>query len=113
MNRYGWILLRAYLPALVALVLALLCMLWTSFFSSVATLQALVPYAKWLPPLFLLAALVAGLTATLGLWRWQQDKAPKCATCGGPLAGRRHGPHGDTRKCLACGHRQPVQALQG
>ena len=108
MNRYGWMLLRAYLPALVALVLAILCMLWTSFFGSVRALGALVPYAKWLPPLFLLAALVAGLWATLGLWRWQHDQAPKCAGCGGPLGRLRHGAYGDTRKCLACGSRQLV-----
>lgn len=108
MNRYGWMLLRAYLPALVALALAILCMLWTSLFGSVAALSALVPYAKWLPPLFLLAALVAGLWATLGLWRWQHDQAPKCAGCGGPLGRLRHGAHGDTRKCLGCGSRQLV-----
>ena len=111
MNRYGWMLLRAYLPALVALVVAIACMLLTSLVGSVAMLRALVPYAKWLPPLFLLAALVAGLIATLGLWRWQRDQAPTCTSCSGPLGRLRHGPNGDTRKCLACGNRQPVQEL--
>ena len=111
MNRYGWMLLRAYLPALVALVVAIACMLLTSLVGSVAMLRALVPYAKWLPPLFLLAALVAGLIATLGLWRWQRDQAPRCAGCGGPLGRLRHGATGDTRKCLACGNRQPAYEL--
>ncbi len=111
MNRYGWMLLRAYLPALVALVVAIACMLLTSFVGSVAMLRGLVPYAKWLPPLFLLVALVAGLIATLGLWRWQRDQAPTCTSCSGPLGRLRHGPNGDTRKCLACGNRQPVQEL--
>ena len=106
MNRYGWMLVRAYLPALMALVLAVVCMLWTSLFGGVAMLHALVPYATWLPPVFLLAALVTGLIATLRLWHWKNGKAPRCAGCGGPLGRLHHGAQGDYRKCLACGGKQ-------
>ena len=109
MNRYGWMLLRAYLPALVALVLAVASMLWTSVLGTTSLLHGLVPYAKWLPPVFLVAALGAGLATTLRLWRWQHDQAPKCTGCGGPLGRLQRSVQGDTRKCLACGSRQPVE----
>ena len=107
MSRYGCMLVRAYLLALVALVLAIASMVWTSVLGSTA-LHGLVPYAKWLPPLFLLVALAAGLVTTLRLWRWQHDQAPKCSGCGGPLGRVKHSPQGDTRKCLVCGTRQPA-----
>ncbi|MET0582291.1 MAG: hypothetical protein ABWX88_05030 [Pseudoxanthomonas sp.] len=108
MNRYGWMVVRAYLPALAALAAAAVCMLWTSLFGSFQSLHLLVPYVKWLPPVFLLAALVTGLTATLRLWRWKSGETPRCAGCGGPLGGLHHGKQGDYRKCLACGGKQPA-----
>ncbi|MEO8367404.1 MAG: hypothetical protein ABI538_14510 [Pseudoxanthomonas sp.] len=108
MNRYGWMVVRAYLPALVALALAVLAMLWTSLFGHSDTFKVLVPYAKWLPPLALLAALVAGLVSTLRLWRWQSGKEAKCNGCGGVLGRLQHGAQGDYRKCLACGGKQQV-----
>jgi hypothetical protein len=108
MNRYGWMVVRAYLPALAALAAAVVCMLWTSLFSGVSTLHSLVPYVKWLPPLFLLAALVTGLVATLRLWNWKSGKAPRCVGCGGPLGSLHHGVQGNFRKCLACGSKQPA-----
>ena len=61
MNRYGWMVVRAYLPALIALALAVVAMVWTSLFNHSASLNGLVPYAKWIPPFALLGALVAGL----------------------------------------------------
>ena len=106
MNRYGWMVVRAYLPALVALAAAVVCMLWTSLFGGLSHLHALVPYVKWLPPAFLLAALVTGLISTLRLWNWKSGKAPRCAGCGGPLSRLHHGAQGDFRKCLACGGKQ-------
>lgn len=106
MNRFGWMMLRAYLPAVGALMLAVMSMLWTSMFGNVEALQGAVPYIKWLPPLCLLAALIAGLVATLRMWRWRTGKLPLCAGCGGPLGRVRHSPQGDVRKCLACGGSQ-------
>ena len=106
MNRYGWILLRAYLPAAAALVFAAAFMFWTSVAGSVDGLNQWVPWLKWLPPLALLVALASGGIATLRMWRWQRGEAPVCASCEGPLGGVRHGPQGDYRKCLACGRRQ-------
>lgn len=106
MNRYGWMVVRAYLPALAALAAAVVCMLWTSLFGGVESLHLLVPYVRWLPPVFLLAALVTGLVATLRLWNWKSGKTPRCAGCGGPLSALHHGAQGDYRKCLACGGKQ-------
>lgn len=106
MNRYGWMVVRAYLPSLIALALAVLAMLWTSLFNHSATLNALVPYAKWVPPFALLAALLAGLFSTLRLWRWKSGKAPRCRGCDGALGRLHHSPKGDYRKCLACGGKQ-------
>lgn len=108
MNRYGWILLRAYLPAAVALVFAIAFMFWTSVASNVDALNGWVPWVKWLPPLALLVALVSGGIATVRMWRWQRGESSVCANCQGPLGGLRRGPHGDYRKCLACGARQAL-----
>lgn len=108
MNRFGWMMLRAYLPAVGALMLAIMTMLWTSLFGNVDALRSAVPYIKWLPPLCLLAALIAGLIATLRMWRWRTGKLPVCTGCGGPLGRVRHSPQGDVRKCLACGGHQAV-----
>lgn len=106
MNRYGWILLRAYLPAAAALVFAIAFMFWTSVADNVSVLSGWVPWLKWLPPLALLVSLVSGGIATLRMWRWQRGELPTCAGCKGPLGRLRHGSQGNYRKCLACGGRQ-------
>ena len=58
MNRYGWMLFRAYLPALVALAVALGAMVWTSLLGSMEPARHLVLFSKWIPPIALLAALI-------------------------------------------------------
>ena len=108
MDRYGWMVVRAYLPALLALAVAVLAMGWTSLFGHNAALNALASYAKWVPPFALLAALIAGLYSTLRLWHWKSGKTPRCRGCDGPLGRLHHGPKGDCRKCLACGGKQQV-----
>lgn len=105
MNRFGWMVLRAYLPAAVSLLLAMGAMLWTSLSASIVSLRDLLPVVKWIPPFALLAALISGGIATLRMWRWQHGKTPICA-CGGPLGRVRHGSAGDYRRCLACGGKQ-------
>ena len=107
-NRYGWMLLRVYLPALLALGLALLAMVVTLFFSTTAALNGLTPYLTWITPISLLVALVAGGIATMRMWHWQSGKTPACRGCKGPLGRLRHGEHGDYRKCLVCGGKQGV-----
>lgn len=106
MNRYGWVVLRAYAPALTALLIAVLSMFWTSLFGHSAAFNGLASYAKWIPPFALLAALIAGLLSTLRLWHWKNGKTPRCRGCEGPLGRLHHGPQGDYRKCLACGGKQ-------
>jgi hypothetical protein len=106
MNRYGWMVVRAYLPAVAALLLAVLAMFWTSAFGNIDALKTWVPYAKWLPPVALLLALVSGGIATLRMWRWQRGQEPACSGCGGALGRLRHAPTGDYRKCLCCGGKQ-------
>lgn len=99
MNRYAWMVVRAYMPAVAALLLAVIAMVWTSALGSTDLLKDLVPYAKWVAPAALLAALISGGIATLRLWRWQRGQAPVCEGCGGPLRPLRNG----SRKCLSCG----------
>ena len=60
------------------------------------------------PAVSLLAALIAGLVATLRLWHWKTGKAPRCPGCGGPLSRLHHGAQGDFRKCLVCAGKQAV-----
>lgn len=108
MNRYAWMLFRAYLPALVCLAVAVGGMVWTSALGSMDVSRNLVLYAKWIPPVALLAALVSGGIATLRMWRWQRGEEPACAGCGGALGRVQHSASGDYRKCLACGSKQSV-----
>ena len=108
MNRYAWMVVRIYLPAVIALGLALFTMIVTFYFSATAELNGLTPYLTWITPISLLAALVAGGIATMRMWHWQSGKAAKCAGCGGALGRVRHAPEGDYRKCLACGGKQAV-----
>ncbi|HEY5971415.1 MAG TPA: hypothetical protein VIT22_05490 [Pseudoxanthomonas sp.] len=108
MNRYGWMLLRVYMPALGALGLALAAMIATSVFGDSTALNGLTPYLTWATPVALLLALVAGGIATMRMWHWQSGKVPACRGCKGPLGRLQHGEHGDYRKCLACGGKQDV-----
>lgn len=103
MNRYAWMLVRVYLPALIALGLALATMIATFFFSGSAALNGLSPYLTWVTPISLLVALATGGFATVRMWHWQSGRTPACRGCKGPLGRLRHGEHGDYRKCLACG----------
>ena len=108
MNRYGWMVVRVYTPAVIALGVALAAMIVTFFFSSTAALNGLTPYLTWVTPIALLVALVAGGIATMRMWHWQSGKVPACRGCKGPLGRLQHGEHGDYRKCLACGGNQAV-----
>ncbi len=109
MNRYTWILLRAYLPATVLLLVAIGAMVWTSVAVNVDALGSWVRVLKWLPPVALLAALVFAGIATLRMWRWQRGDAPTCAGCKGPLGRLHQGRAGAYRDCIACGQRQDEQ----
>jgi len=103
MNRYAMILLRAYLPAGIALLAAVGLMLWTSIVGSVDLLKSWVPTVKWLPPLALLVAVVSGGIATTRMWRWQRDGAPVCQECGQALERIRVGLGVGQRRCRGCG----------
>ncbi len=106
MNRYGWILVRAYLPAAVALACAGAFMLLTSLLGSLEATRGLVPFAKWLPLVALLAALLSATIATVRTWRWQRAGARFCAACNGPLGGVEAADDGPIQQCLACGATQ-------
>lgn len=103
MNRYGWIVVRAYLPAAVALACAVAFMLLTSLLGSMDATRSWVPVAKWLPLLALLAALASGTLATWRTWRWQRGGAKVCAACNGPLGSVHHGNDGAWQRCQSCG----------
>lgn len=102
MNRYGWMVVRAYMPAVAALLLAVVAMFWTSLLGSTGPLKGLVPYSKWIVPIALLAALLGAGIATARLWRWKRGQVPVCKACGGPLGKLHRG----ACKCRSCGARQ-------
>ncbi len=110
MNRYTSILLRAYLPAAVLLLVAIGAMLWISVAGNVDFLNDWIGVLRWLPPIALIAALVMAAVATLRMWRWQREDAPTCAACAGPLGRLQHGRNGDYRRCMACAAIQDEQA---
>lgn len=101
MNRYAWMVVRMYLPAVVALGVALVTTIATSFFGSTAELNGLAPIS-------MLVALVSGGIATLRMWNWQSGKTPRCAGCGGPLSRVHHAADGAYCTCLACHGRREL-----
>ena len=106
MNRYGRILLRAYLPAVAALLFAIAFTVLTSVAGSVNAFDSGVPVVTWMSPLALLVAMISGGIAMMRMWRRQRGQSPVWAGCLGPLGDVRHGPQGNDRKCLAYGCKQ-------
>ena len=106
MDRWGWVALRAYGPAALALLAAVVSMavLWSLETSPL--LEGVVAVARWVP--LILAVVASGLVvaATYRLVQWQRGTHVSCPKCGGALGHERAGyvrMGGTYRRCYACG----------
>src|SRR5690554_3850376 len=87
MDRWGWVALRAYGPASLVLLAAMVGMaiLWSWHTSRL--LAGVVVVARWVPLVALVVASGLVIDATFRLVQWQRGAHPSCPKCGGPLGG--------------------------
>ncbi|UWX04165.1 hypothetical protein H1235_01980 [Pseudoxanthomonas sp. NC8] len=103
MSRWDWMAVRAYLPAVFALVVAFVSSLVLSRWQASPYLAPLASSLGWVPYAALAAGGVHGLWVTVRLWRAQYGVGLLCE-CGGLLGAERRGRWGDLiRTCRACG----------
>lgn len=103
MDRWTWMMVRMYAPALGALALGLLLMLPLGMLRKSPVLAGVYAMARLAPALAIAASVILGLIATVRLWRWNQGRSQLVCECGGLLGRERPGPFGAYRTCLACG----------
>lgn len=104
MDRWGWMALRAYVPAAFALVAGLVSAWVVSHLPAGSLIAGMLAPLRWVAPIAFLAAVGLSLLATYRLLQWERGSAPTCH-CGGLLGRERPGirGRGDYRRCLACG----------
>jgi len=102
MDRWTWMMVRMYAPALGALALGLLLMLPLGTLQESPVLAGVYAMVRWLPALAIAVSVTVALVATLRLWRWDQGRSVLVCECGGLLGRERPGRFGAYRKCLAC-----------
>jgi len=102
MDRWTWMMVRMYMPALGALALGLLLMLPLGVLRESPFLAGVYAMARWLPALAIALSVALALVAALRLWRWDQGRSASVCECGGLLGRERLGGFGAYRKCLAC-----------
>ncbi len=102
MDRWTWMMVRMYAPALGALALGLLLMLSLGMIRESQLLAGIYALARWAPALAIAASVFLGIIATVRLWRWDQGRSPLVCECGGLLGRARDGRYGRYRKCHAC-----------
>lgn len=105
MNHWDWVVVRAYTPALVALMMAVLSMLVMSGLQASPLLASFASTWRWIPLFGLAATVWLIVVPTFRLWHWNRGGVG-CPTCGGPLGHERAGyasRGGAYRRCYACG----------
>src|SRR4249919_329862 len=104
MDRWGWMALRAYVPAGIALVVGVVSAWMVSGLQANPLLAGMSAPLQWVSPSAFLAAVGLSLLATYRLLQWERGNALTC-DCGGLLGRERAGirGRGDYRRCLACG----------
>lgn len=106
MDRWDWVAIRAYGPAVVALLVVVLSMVVLSRWQASPMLAGLVVLGRWVPLLALAVTFGLVVASSYRLWRWQRGEGPDCTRCGGPLGHERTGyasRGGAYRRCYACG----------
>lgn len=102
MDRWTWMMVRMYAPALAAFALGLLLTLPLGMLRESPVLAGVYAMVRWLPALAIAVSVTLALGATLRLWHWDQGRSALVCECGGLLGRERPGRFGAYRKCLAC-----------
>ena len=106
MDRWNWIAARAFGPAIIALLIAVMSVVVLSFWQASPLLSGFVIAGRCVPLLALASSLWLVLIPTYRLWQWQHGEGLNCPRCGGPLGHERGGyanRGGAYRRCYACG----------
>jgi len=102
MDRWTWMMVRMYAPALGALALGLLLMLPLGMIRESQLLSGIYAVSRLAPALAIVASVIFVLIATVRLWRWDQGRSVLVCECGGLLGRQRSRRFGVYRKFLAC-----------
>jgi len=101
MDRWDWMAVRAYTPAALALVAALVSLWVVSGWQNSRYLAGMVGTAKWIPLAALAFAVVHGAWVSYRLWQAERGEGLLCE-CDGLLGAEQDGRYGPYRQCLAC-----------
>lgn len=107
MERWGWMAIRAYAPAVGVSVFTVVAMIVVSGWESSPLLAGIVQAGRWVLLLALATTVWLFAVPTYRLWRWYRGDTPCCTTCGGPLGREREGyrSRGSAyRRCYSCGN---------
>lgn len=106
MDRWDWMAIRAYAPAVAALLFAVVSMFMLSRVPDSPMAQGLVQGFGWVPLLGLVAATGLFVAPTYRLVQWHRGMGPSCPVCSGPLGHKHTGRArmgGAYRRCYGCG----------
>lgn len=103
MDRWNWSVLRAYAPALMALVVAYSATALLARWQADPALAGLAARLAWVPYLALGLSALSGAWVSARLWRTERRAGLLC-DCGGLLGGDRRDRQGRLRRtCRQCG----------
>jgi hypothetical protein len=106
MERWNWVVVRAYGPAAFALLVAVASVVVLSQWQASPLLAGFVVVGRWVPLLALVATVALVVAPTYRLWKWERGDSVGCPRCDGPLGHERIGQArmgGAYRRCYACG----------
>lgn len=96
--------IRAYWPAIVALVFSFLVMGALTPLRNSQLTAGLFEMLRWLPLAGMGLSFFYGVWVTYRLAQAERGAGHLCPRCHGPLGHERDGRYGDYRRCLTCGH---------
>lgn len=106
MDRDLWMTVRAYMPTILALVLAFALTWVRSGWRQDPYLASIFATARWAPLLAMGFAIAHGSWITYRLWRADRGEGLLCG-CGGLLGGEIYGRYGPYRRCFRCSRNVP------
>lgn len=104
MNRWTFMVIKAYIPAFFAFSLAFGAKLFANRALESSYLMGFYSPISWASVAIFGIGVMWALYISIQLWRWSEGKGDSCH-CGGMLGAVRDGIRGrsDYRKCMACG----------